>query len=536
MIVTIYAGGVLAYDSRLPVEAKYTILSAKIVENIAKGGTATIVLPPEHPLYNGFPAFRTPVEIYRDGVLRWRGRPLPPSDDFYGQRTITCEGERCFFQDAVHRPYLYQSDPATIFAQVIDVYNAAVEPWKRFAVGNVTVTDPNNYIRLESQNPEKISATINKLVDRCGGYILFDSAQDGSRRINWYANLPYRCNQAIRFGYNLTDFTSKSDTNGFATRIIPYGARNNDGTRITIDDDGRDYVDNSDAIALRGVIEGYVTYNDITDPAVLKTRAQADVYASGKLPSIIQLNAVDMSRLDLTLDAFRIGQSVECISSPHGISGYYDLTQLTEDLVDPNAGGVTLCRETASVKGSDGSTLTGAVAAGDKSSNIALAEAEREIRADYTVNIAVTEQRLASSINQTAEVLSAEVSKQSVIMDQIRDDVATVQHNADSVSVLVQSIIDNGVGKVKTSMGYTFGDDGLHIARDGQEIDNTLDHTGMYVRRSGTTMLQANADGVVATDVKINNYLIIGKHARMEDYSNGTDGKRTAMFWIGGDE
>ena len=59
----------------------------------------------------------------------------------------------------------------------------------------------------------------------------------------------------------------------------------------------------------------------------------------------------------------------------------------------------------------------------------------------------------------------------------------------------------------------------------------------MYVVRSKgssaeTVMLQANADGVIATDVTVRNYLIIGTHARFEDYSNGSDNARTACFFI----
>ena len=63
-------------------------------------------------------------------------------------------------------------------------------------------------------------------------------------------------------------------------------------------------------------------------------------------------------------------------------------------------------------------------------------------------------------------------------------------------------------------------------------MHNSLDETGMYVRRGDEIMLQANNKGVIATDVQVRNYLIVGDHARFENYSNGTDSKRTACFWI----
>jgi len=63
-------------------------------------------------------------------------------------------------------------------------------------------------------------------------------------------------------------------------------------------------------------------------------------------------------------------------------------------------------------------------------------------------------------------------------------------------------------------------------------MENLLDNTGMYVRRSGQVILQANAAGVVATDVTVRNYLVIGTHARLEDYTGSTDGNRTACFYL----
>jgi hypothetical protein len=114
-------------------------------------------------------------------VLLFRGRALYPEDDFYNRRTITCEGERCFFRDGVHRPYVYQDGPAAIFSTVVELYNAQVDEFKRFKVGTVTVTDPNNYIRLESESAESFAATIDKLVERCGGYVVFTTNADGDR-------------------------------------------------------------------------------------------------------------------------------------------------------------------------------------------------------------------------------------------------------------------------------------------------------------------------------------------------------------------
>ncbi len=367
MNVQLYAAGKLVYDSLLPEEANRSAMSIALDESINKGGTAKIILPSSNPMSDALQPFCVPVEIYRDGKLRWRGRPLTPAEDFYNSKTIICEGEMCFLQDAIHRPYAYNADPAIVFKQVVGVYNAAVEQWKRFTVGTVTVSNGGKNVALESQNPENVLEVIQTLVEICGGYILFDSAPDGSRRINWYEDLPYTCTQPVKYGYNLTGYTRQSDVSEFATRIIPYGAPDENGNRIKLDIGGKDYVQNDEAVALHGVIERSVIYNDVTTSAELEARAKADVAVSGLIPSVIQLSAIDMSRQDLAMDPFMIGQRVPAESEQHKLSGMYSLVRLYEDLVNPSVGSITLTRELASLSGGVDRTLTGAILVDRKS-------------------------------------------------------------------------------------------------------------------------------------------------------------------------
>jgi tRNA A-37 threonylcarbamoyl transferase component Bud32 len=105
-----------------------------------------------------------------------------------------------------------------------------------------------------------------------------------------------------------------------------------------------------------------------------------------------------------------------------------------------------------------------------------------------------------------------------------------MEQSAESIHLAVEKIQTDGTTKLKTGMGYTFDDRGLQIARQGQQMKNLLDNTGMYVTRQGQTVLQANDKGVLATDVTVNNYLIVGDHARFEDYGQG----RTACFYLEG--
>lgn len=341
MSVQVYAGGQLIYDSVLPVDITQKPLSCLIKESLNKGGTATLTLLPQHAQYNSFVPLKTEVVIYRNGKIRWRGRSLIPEDDLYCRRTIVCEGELCFLNDAIQRPYAFNGSAKAVFTSIITSYNSSVEPWKRFVVGTVTV---DATVEMDCNKAEKSYETVRKLVQNYGGYIIFDTAADGSRRINWYAELPYTCNQPITFGKNLLDYSTESEVTGFVTRLIAYGAEDEDGNRLQLNINGKDYVENEAAIEQYGVIEDVAYYDDIEAADLLAVRARLDLLKAASMPRTLKLSALDLSHQDLTLEAFAIGQHIPAESAPHGLSGEYDLVALEEDLLDASSGNVSLTR------------------------------------------------------------------------------------------------------------------------------------------------------------------------------------------------
>lgn len=105
--------------------------------------------------------------------------------------------------------------------------------------------------------------------------------------------------------------------------------------------------------------------------------------------------------------------------------------------------------------------------------------------------------------------------------------------DAEQVSITVKQELSKGVERVETSTGYVFDSEGLKINNSGSGISNTLDNTGMYVKRDGVDMLTANSDGVSAKDLHAKTFLKIGSgdgRCRFEDYV--TD--RIGCFWTGG--
>lgn len=535
-MIEIYADGKLIYDSRLREPGKdYSLLGLRTTTALNKGGTAEIVMPPRHPAYSALTSYRTIVEMYRDGVLRFRGRALGYADDWGNNRTWTCEGELCFFQDAVSRPYLYQDTPEAIFTALVQDYNSQVEPFKQFKVGTVTVTDNNDYVRLESEGAEQVLDTLNKLQTRCGGYFHFNTDEDGARVINWYAELNNRSGQVIEFGQNLLDFARNGANPDLMTGIIPYGAKDEEtGVRVDITSlfDGLDYIVDETAVALRGTILKPVIWDDVTNPVNLLIRARKYLEEHRQVITSLQLSSVDLARLDKKIDSYQVGDLIRVRSKPHAVDEDFQLTEYTDDWLVPDASIVNL--------GKDIRSLTDADVAGDKQSQSDLHRVQQEIKVDYkkdTANqVAESEYRMQSFINQTADEITAEVSAIKTTTDDLGNQITEVSSKvaasvtADQVDLAIQKEIGKGASKVVTSTGFTFSDEGLKVARSNSEMTTQITEDGMAVYKSGEQVLRANNQGVEAVDLKARTYLIVGKNSRFEDLP---DGHRTGCFWIG---
>ena len=137
-----------------------------------------------------------------------------------------------------------------------------------------------------------------------------------------------------------------------------------------------------------------------------------------------------------------------------------------------------------------------------------------------------------ASLSLNLEGIESQVLRNQTDTGNLKTALTTLQQTEESLTLQVQTLTQEGSRKVKTGTGYTFDEDGLKIAKAGQQMENLLDNTGMYVRRSGQVILQAGSDGVTARDVTVGNYLVVGEHARFEDYANGLDYQRTACFFL----
>lgn len=398
-MIQVYADGALVYSPAAPHD--FALLGLTATTSAERAGTAEVIMPPGHPAYNAFTSYRTVVTIYRLGELLFRGRALYPTDDMHGRRTITCEGERCFLRDVTMRPFAYNDTPAAIFRAVMTQYNARAEEFKRFKVGAVTVT-AGALAEIDSEECKLVSEVVDQLVQDYGGFIIFTTAEDGSRVINWLAELSYTSGQVIEFGENLLDYSSTGANTDLATVIVPYGAKDDaTGEHVTIKsvNGGRDYIQDDEAVALRGTVEKAVYWDDVTDPTALLAKARQYLETSKLIVTSLELTAVDLSALDRSIDTFRAGDWVRVRSIPHNMDTEFLLRSRTYDLLNP-------ARDTV-VLGKDRLTLTGSDVTSTKNSLSRLQRTAANIKTDYTKAIANAE----LTVNETmAENLRQEMA------------------------------------------------------------------------------------------------------------------------------
>lgn len=149
-------------------------------------------------------------------------------------------------------------------------------------------------------------------------------------------------------------------------------------------------------------------------------------------------------------------------------------------------------------------------------------------------NRSYTDQKI-TEVTITAEGLASTVEDIRETVAGVETRMSGIEQTAESISLRVGSIEDNGVGKVATGFGLTVKESAVVIARDGAELENRLDETGMYVvRKDGTVVMQAAADGVITQNLNVRGYLDIFGMTRKQAWTDEFGRPCVATLWTGG--
>lgn len=297
---------------------------------------------PDHPYFERLHKLKSIIRVYQEDVLVFRGRILNDVNGFYNEKKVTCESDLAFLLDSIQRPYEFQGTPAELFTQLITNHNSQVDGDHQFKVGNVTVTDPNNYInRSDSTYQNTFDAITDKLIDGLGGYLWVRYESDGIY-LDYLADFNVLSSQTIEFGKNLLDIKRTVKADDIFTVIIPIGGtlqddEGNDIGKLTIEEvnDGKDYLEHAEGIQLYGRIVKMVEWSDVNVPYNLKTKGQKYLDESVQLLNNIELTSADLGSLSEDFSHFHLGTKIHVKSEQHGIDSNFLVDKLSIDMMNP---------------------------------------------------------------------------------------------------------------------------------------------------------------------------------------------------------
>lgn len=338
-MITIYIDNKKIYDPRI---RKLQLEEAELSQAKNKAGTLKMILPADHA-YSDLVVIPgiTRVTVKEDDDILFKGRIVRDNPDFWEDSEYTAEGQLAYLNDTVIRPYEFSGSPREYFKFLITQHNSQVEKERQFTVGRITVSDPNDYIvRSNMHYPSTFEELQEKLLDNMGGYLV-ERFEKGVAYLDYLDEIRENNDQKAKYGENIVDIDRVQEIDSdFATAIIPLGKKQDDGngneTYLTIAsvNDGKDYIQNDDAVAKYGLILKVVEHEDVTLPENLIKKGEEDLQEAIKSTSSITVTAADLSGTGSKVESFRFMKNVKCISKRHGLDFRSPIVALNRNLLD----------------------------------------------------------------------------------------------------------------------------------------------------------------------------------------------------------
>lgn len=424
-IYTLTCDGYPLLDLR---DERLILANPKVKLEVNTVGEGSFTIYKSHPYFDKLQKLKSVFEIADEYGVIFRGRMTAESNDFDNGLTADLEGAMGYFNDSIIRPFVFPDDFSeneTYIAAaesgnvvefflnwLIEQHNAQVQPFQQFKLGEVTVTDPNNYIaRSESNYTSTWDTLKTKLFDSSlGGYLCIRYEANGNY-IDYLSKFTQNNTQSIEYGKTLLDLKMESDASTTYTAIIPLGK-----DKLTIESlaDGNitdDIIKQGDSLySVSGVAEyGWIyapisetTWDDVTLASNLQSNGVD--YLSGTalaLVEAVELSAIDLHFTDPEIRSFRIYSNIRAKSEPHGLKAtFYKLTKLEIDLLNPQNTKIQIGDSKLSLTASSKKLQSGAIER--------IQTAEKNIEENKTAVTEVADQILTESteiINTCTEII-----------------------------------------------------------------------------------------------------------------------------------
>ena len=348
------------------------LLSGNIKQGINVISNFTFTILPNNLGYEKIHPFSTLVEVLntKTNKIEFEGRVLNcktvMDNNGLFSKTVVCEDELALLMDSVQKYGEYHNISVRNFLQtILDNHNNQVSEDKRFMLGEVTVTDPNDSLYRYLGYTKTLETINDKLIDRLGGELRVRKVNN-VRYLDYLVKVGDKKNTEIRIAKNLKDLTEEKDATKIITRLIPIGATiekeslNEDSKEDLVEEsekltiasvnDNVIYIDDLEAQAEYGIIADTVEFSNVTKANNLLRKGREFLKSNNKIVKKYSLDALDLSVIGLDIDSFEVGNEYRVINPVMGIDEYLRVIDKDIDINNPQSSKLTIGEKLDDIK------------------------------------------------------------------------------------------------------------------------------------------------------------------------------------------
>lgn len=549
---SVYCDDALLYDQRLP---EYKLPTLRLNQELNKADTLTFEIYPQHPNFDAVKKLKPTLIVKNGNTIISKSRVLDDEVNWENGKKIITEGPLAWLNDTIQRPFAFpingdasHATPADYFTFLISRHNEQEPAARQFVIGNITVTDPNNYIaRSDTEYSTTWTLLKEGLLNTVGGYIVPRYVGD-TVYLDYLADFNVLANQPVEFGLNLLKIKTERKGKDIATAILPLGAMDeNTDTRLTIaglaNSETDDICKQDDIVYSKTAEELYggrivsrVIWDDVTIASNLLTKATAKLAEVRQMPSTVTLTAADLSAAGYSFNTFSLGTYVDIVDrwheEEHGLLARYLVKKITIDFLNPANNKLQLGATTYSMTENSQRELSAAMTAVETNVTRETARAVRELeqrnmsaieQSENEIRLTVSENyytkgetdglvsSLSTTIEQTADGIRIDFSS-------LQQDVEDVQSSADAKFESLQSYIQMSGGSIT-------------LGKVGNQITLKLENDKIGIYRNGVAVTYWTANTFVSPvtlEIPVGGRLKLGNYAYIPRDNGSLD-----FVWVG---
>ena len=403
----------------------------------------TFKIKPNNIGFNLIRPFKTLIEVLntKNNTIEFIGRVLMPvpsmGSDGVIESTVVCESELAYLHDTNTRHGEFHDISVEDFLKMlINNHNAHTTEDKWFEVGKVEVID--KIYRFTSYDQTTFESIKDNLLDRLGGEILI-RYENNKRYLDYVLQAGKKSSVDIRLSKNLISFTREVDPTQVATRAIGYGAKKeNSEERIDFKslNNGKDYIDDEEAIKVYGLIEKTFIYDDVTKSENLLRKVQEKQKEVNRNLVKHQISAVDLYSIGLEIESFDIYNVHRFINPLMGINEELRIVEKTVDINEPQNSKLIIGDKFETLRSFQNKTILN-----EKNINKVQDTVNSTVQVIDSVN--VTLDKTVTSLNDTIKILNSTNTNVSDINKALETNINATKEVASKVASLEPAVSSN---------------------------------------------------------------------------------------------